>query len=310
MPQNIAMTGEVTIRGRVLPIGGLREKTMAAYRAKMKNVIVPKENEPDISEIDPIVAKGLRVRVCRAHGRCAGSGAGHPHRLSRNAPGWCLRPQRTASLPALQLSTGEGQLMNFSKAEFIRSAAFRPRTSRGTGCRGCCLQGRSNVGKSSTINTLLQRKNFARVSAVAGQDRICQLVSASTKGFWFVDLPGYGYARVSQREKERFSQPDRGIHERQTGTMWAGPISIVDARHKPTADDQLMAEWFRANGVPMAVIANKVDKLKKSRDRAQSGAHPPGAGAGGGGTCCSPFPPKKGPGRDEVRRDIMGAGGP
>ena len=59
MPQNIAMTGEVTIRGRVLPIGGLREKTMAAYRAKMKKVIVPKENEPDISEIDPIVAKGL-----------------------------------------------------------------------------------------------------------------------------------------------------------------------------------------------------------------------------------------------------------
>ena len=56
---DVAMTGEITLRGRVLPIGGLREKTMAALRAGIKTVIIPAENEPDLEKIDPLVRAQL-----------------------------------------------------------------------------------------------------------------------------------------------------------------------------------------------------------------------------------------------------------
>ena len=92
--------------------------------------------------------------------------------------------------------------MNFSKAEFIRSAASAKDFPR-DGLPRVLFAGRSNVGKSSTINTLLQRKNFARVSASPGKTVFVNLFRIDER-VWFVDLPGYGYARVSQREKERF----------------------------------------------------------------------------------------------------------
>ena len=94
--------------------------------------------------------------------------------------------------------------MNFSKAEFIRSAASAKDFPR-DGLPRVLFAGRSNVGKSSTINTLLQRKNFARVSASPGKTVFVNLFRIDER-VWFVDLPGYGYARVSQREKERFSR--------------------------------------------------------------------------------------------------------
>ncbi len=192
--------------------------------------------------------------------------------------------------------------MNFSKAEFIRSAASAKDFPR-DGLPRVLFAGRSNVGKSSTINTLLQRKNFARVSASPGKTVFVNLFRIDER-VWFVDLPGYGYARVSQREKERFS---RLIEEYMNADRQnvVRAYLIVDARHKPTADDQLMAQWFRANQVPMAVIANKMDKLKKSeiepnlariRQVLEMGEE----------ELLFPFSAEKGTGRDDVRRDIMG----
>lgn len=120
---------------------------------------------------------------------------------------------------------------------------------------------------------------------------------------WFVDLPGYGYARVSQREKERFSRLIDEYMNADRANIGRAYL-IVDARHKPTTDDQTMAQWFRAFSAPMAVIANKVDKLKKSelepnmariRQTLELEEETP----------LFPFSAEKGTGRDEVRRDIM-----
>lgn len=120
--------------------------------------------------------------------------------------------------------------------------------------------GRSNVGKSSMINRLFSRKNLARVSSVPGKTATINFFRL--ENLRFVDLPGYGYAKVSKAEKERWG---RLMEEwfADNGLMTLG-IMLVDARHKPTADDCTMAQWFKASGRPFAVAANKLDKLRKS----------------------------------------------
>ena len=150
--------------------------------------------------------------------------------------------------------------LNTQRAEFIRSAAG-PRDFPRDSLPQVAFAGRSNVGKSSVINRLLNRKNFARVGSAPGKTTHINYFLIDEK-LYLVDLPGYGYAKVSQKEKERwagliqswFDDPD---------LMTLG-ILIVDARHKPTADDRRMADYFRAAGRPWAVVANKLDKLKKS----------------------------------------------
>lgn len=191
--------------------------------------------------------------------------------------------------------------MNFSKAEFVRSAASAKDFPRDQMPR-VLFAGRSNVGKSSTINTLLQRKNFARVSASPGKTVYVNLFSVD-QALWFVDLPGYGYAKVSHKEKERFSQLiEEYMHADRENVGRA--YLIVDARHAPTGDDVIMADWFRAHNVPMAVIANKCDKLKKSeiepnmariRQVLSLDEDAP----------LFPFSAEKATGREEVRRDIL-----
>ena len=150
--------------------------------------------------------------------------------------------------------------MNTQKAVFVKSAAdkkaFLPKDRPGV-----VFAGRSNVGKSSVINCLLQRKNFARVGSTPG--KTVQVNYFNVDGVYFVDLPGYGYARVSGDERRRwgelleafFSEPER----------IALGVLIVDIRHDPTADDVTMAEYFKNAGRPFAVAANKLDKLNKSQ---------------------------------------------
>jgi len=150
--------------------------------------------------------------------------------------------------------------LNVNKAEFIKSAASTQQFIRSS-IPAIAFAGKSNVGKSSVINRMLNRKNFARVGAQPGKTIHVNYFFIDGK-LYFVDLPGYGYAKVSQSEKERwgklmesfFAEPD---------LMDLG-VMIVDARHKPTADDVTMAEWFKSSGCPMVVVANKLDKLKKS----------------------------------------------
>ena len=149
--------------------------------------------------------------------------------------------------------------MNLHNAEFIRSSASKKDVIR-DGRPQITMAGRSNVGKSSVINRLLDRKNFARVGNAPGKTSQVNYFLIDKK-VYFVDLPGYGYARVSHAEKARWARLMEDYFA--DGQITVG-LLIVDARHKPTADDQTMAQWFHETGCPFIVVANKLDKLKKS----------------------------------------------
>lgn len=149
--------------------------------------------------------------------------------------------------------------MNLHKAEFIRSAAHKKDFIH-DGRPQITLAGRSNVGKSSVINRLLDRKNFARVGNAPGKTSHVNYFLIDQK-LYFVDLPGYGYAKVSKVEKARWASLMEDYFS--DGQITIG-LLIVDARHKPTADDQIMAQWFQEMECPFLVVANKIDKLKKS----------------------------------------------
>ena len=149
--------------------------------------------------------------------------------------------------------------INVQKAEFILSAAS-PKDFRRDALPQVAFAGRSNVGKSSVINRLLNRKNFARVGAAPGKTTQINYFKIDN-AFYLVDLPGYGYAKVSKEERERWGRLMESYFQ-EPGLISLG-VLIVDARHKPSADDVTMCDWFKEAGCPMLVVANKVDKLKK-----------------------------------------------
>lgn len=150
--------------------------------------------------------------------------------------------------------------LNVNRAEFIKSAADARQFIRSP-LPTVAFAGKSNVGKSSVINRLLNRKNFARVGAVPGKTAHVNYFLIDEK-LYFADLPGYGYAKVPQSERERWARLMESFFA-QEGLIDLG-VMIVDARHKPTADDVTMAEWFKASGCRLVLAANKLDKLKKS----------------------------------------------
>ena len=150
--------------------------------------------------------------------------------------------------------------INLQKAEFILSAAS-PKDFLRDRLPQVAFSGRSNVGKSSVINRLLNRKNFARVGAAPGKTTHINYFKIDG-AFYLVDLPGYGYAKVSKSERDRWAKLMEGYFA-DPELMTLG-VMIVDSRHKPTADDCTMAQWYREAGCPFLVVANKLDKLKKS----------------------------------------------
>lgn len=150
--------------------------------------------------------------------------------------------------------------INLQKAEFIRSAVKKEDFPR-DGLPQVVFSGRSNVGKSSVINRLLNRKNFARVGAAPGKTTHINYFLIDER-LYLVDLPGYGYAKVSREERARWGRLIEAWFA-DTTLMTLG-VMLVDARHKPTADDCTMGEWFKQCGRPFVVVANKLDKLKKS----------------------------------------------
>lgn len=150
--------------------------------------------------------------------------------------------------------------VNWNLAQFVRSAA-KPADFPRDGLPQVVFAGRSNVGKSSVINRLLNRKNFARVGSAPGKTTHINYFCVDQK-LYLVDLPGYGYAKVSKQERDRWG---RLIESWFAGAeRMALGILVVDARHKPTADDCTMAQFFLNSGKPFLVAANKLDKLKKS----------------------------------------------
>ena len=191
--------------------------------------------------------------------------------------------------------------MNLQNVEFLISAAS-PKAFPQNRLPEIAFAGKSNVGKSSVINRLLQRKNFARVGEKPGKtihvnyftvDRTC----------YFVDLPGYGFAKVSQAEKDRWGRLMEDYFS--AGRIDLG-VLIVDARHAPTNNDITMARWFLDSGCPFIVVANKLDKLKKSeivpnlqtiREDLELPENCP----------VIPFSAEKGDGRDELVKHIFSA---
>ena len=152
--------------------------------------------------------------------------------------------------------------LNFQKAAFVRSAADKAHFLR-DGLPQFAFAGRSNVGKSSVINRLLGRKNLAYVGASPGKTTQINYFLVESRAY-LVDLPGYGYAKVSRAEKERWGRLMDSYFQDEGEILTAG-VLIVDIRHKPTADDVTMHDWFRQTGCPEIIVANKLDKLKKSQ---------------------------------------------
>ena len=149
--------------------------------------------------------------------------------------------------------------MNFQNVEFLISAAA-PKDFPSNRLPEIAFAGKSNVGKSSVINRLLQRKNFARVGDKPGKTVHVNYFTLDRKCY-LVDLPGYGFAKVSQSEKARWGKLMEDYFAANRITLG---ILIVDYRHPPTNNDITMARWFLDSGCPFAVVANKMDKLKKS----------------------------------------------
>ena len=189
--------------------------------------------------------------------------------------------------------------MNLNKVEFLISAASS-RDFPGKRLPEIAFAGKSNVGKSSVINRLLNRKNFARVGDKPGKTIHVNYFTVDEKCY-FVDLPGYGYAKVSQSEKDRWGKLMESYFA--AGRIDLG-ILIVDSRHAPTNNDITMARWFIDSGCPFVVVANKLDKLKKSeiepnletirQDLVLSDD-----------TLVLPFSAEKGTGKDELVRCIL-----
>ncbi|MBO4914619.1 MAG: YihA family ribosome biogenesis GTP-binding protein [Oscillospiraceae bacterium] len=150
--------------------------------------------------------------------------------------------------------------VNFNNAEFILSAALPEQFIR-DGRKQIAFAGRSNVGKSSVINRLVNRKNLAHVGASPGKTTQINYFLIDGR-IYLVDLPGYGYAKVSKSERDRWGRLMENYFS-SSGLLDLG-VLIVDARHKPTVDDMTMCDFFRSNDCPMLIVANKVDKLKKS----------------------------------------------
>ena len=184
--------------------------------------------------------------------------------------------------------------VNFNKVEFVRSAV-RPELFLRDGLPQLAFAGRSNVGKSSVLNRLVGRRNFARVGASPGKTNQINYFRVDGAGY-LVDLPGYGYAKVSKEERDRWGALMESYFA--SGLISAG-VLIVDSRHAPTADDVTMCRWFQDTGCPLVVVANKVDKLKRS-ELALSLPRVRVILALGEETPVVPFSAEKGTGREEL----------
>ena len=122
--------------------------------------------------------------------------------------------------------------------------------------------GKSNVGKSSLINALMNRKSYARISATPGKTQTINFYSIND-ALYLVDLPGYGYAKVSEREKEQWGKMiERYLHG---SAQLRAVFLLIDIRHEPSANDKMMYKWAVAQGYEPVIIATKLDKIKRSQ---------------------------------------------
>ena len=193
--------------------------------------------------------------------------------------------------------------MNFQKVDFLISAAA-PKDFPKDRLPEIAFAGKSNVGKSSVINRILQRKNFARVGDKPGKTIHVNYFTVDSKCY-FVDLPGYGFAKVSEKDKARWGKLMEDYFAADRIDLG---VLIVDYRHPPTNNDITMAAWFIQSGCPFVVVANKMDKLKKSElepnlKTIREDLNLPDT------VPVIPFSAEKGNGRDDLVRLILKAAG-
>ena len=171
-----------------------------------------------------------------------------------------------------------------------------------TGQPEVAFAGKSNVGKSSLINGLMNRKSLARTSSQPGKTQTINFYHINGE-MYLVDLPGYGFAKVSQKEKERWGKLMEDYFA--AGRIDLG-VLIVDYRHPPTNNDIAMANWFLESGCPFVVVANKMDKLKKSE--LEPNLHTIREDLNLPESCpVIAFSAEKGNGRDDLVRQILAA---
>ncbi len=151
--------------------------------------------------------------------------------------------------------------MKITSSEFVISAV-KPNQYPDGGLPEFALAGRSNVGKSSFINKMLNRKNLARTSSKPGKTQTLNFYLINEQ-FYFVDVPGYGYAKVSKKEREAWGKLIEGYL---TGReQLKAVLLIVDLRHPPTDDDVMMYDFLKHYQIPCIIIATKADKIPKGK---------------------------------------------
>ncbi len=156
--------------------------------------------------------------------------------------------------------------------------------------------GKSNVGKSSLINALMNRKSYARISATPGKTQTINFYNINQE-FYLVDLPGYGYAKVSEQEKQKWGQMvERYLHG---SKQLRAVFLLIDIRHDPSANDKLMYDWIVSQGYHPIIIATKLDKIKRSQKDKQVRIIRQGLGLLPG-TIVIPFSSVTKQGRDEI----------
>ncbi|MBW7454098.1 ribosome biogenesis GTP-binding protein YihA/YsxC [Paenibacillus sepulcri] len=151
--------------------------------------------------------------------------------------------------------------MNVNKAEFVISAV-EPSQYPEDALPEFALAGRSNVGKSSLINKLIQRKNLARTSSQPGKTQQLNYYRIEDR-LYFVDFPGYGYAKVSKTQREQWGKMiERFLQNREPLKM---VMLIIDVRHEPSKDDKMMYDWLKFYDIPVCIIVTKADKIPRSK---------------------------------------------
>ena len=155
-------------------------------------------------------------------------------------------------------------MVKIKKAEYILSAAWKSQWPEES-FPEMCLAGRSNVGKSSFINTLVNRKNFARTSSIPGKTQTLNFYLINNC-FYLVDAPGYGYAKVNKQLKNKFGLIMEDYLEGRDNLKMV--FLLVDFRHKPTDDDVMMYNYLKHYNIPVTVVCTKMDKVtKKNQDK-------------------------------------------
>lgn len=242
------MTGEITLRGRVLPVGGIKEKLLAAHMAGIGNILLPAENRPRFGRR----ARGSAGAFADSRGGAGGRGA-----VLRADPASCAL-----------VGHGPAQAGKCGGTQWKLSARILSFPWRNTGpTRASALPeiaiaGKSNVGKSSMINRVCTRGRLAKVSGTPGKTRLLNVFRINDD-FHLVDLPGYGFARVSKAEQRRWAGMMEGYFA--GSSLLCHVLHLVDIRHEPTAEDREMNAFLRASGLPFSVVATKRTKSAAAR---------------------------------------------